>query len=92
MKPITPHVMTAGSQLVVFAKDQPEYEPLPAAVDPQGVVMTEWELSAEDLAGVVNGGRIRLWIWTFGAPLQPVMLEVATEPAPDAQPDATGHP
>jgi hypothetical protein len=38
--------------------------------------MTEWELSAEDLAKVLAGGRVRLWIYTFGHALQPVALEV----------------
>lgn len=78
MKPVEP---TPGPRecRVVFAKDQPEYDPLPAVYtpnDPQGCVRTEWELSAEELATVMNGGRVRLWIWTFRQPLQPVMLEV----------------
>lgn len=76
MKPVAPANLPEGAQLVVIARDQPEYLPLPAAVSPDGCVMTEWELSAEDLAKVVNGGRVRLWVWTFRQPLQPVMLEV----------------
>jgi len=75
MKPITPALHQNG-RLVVFAKDQPEYDPLPASVDAEGLVMTEWELTAEELATIVNGGRIRLWVYTFNRALQPVMLEV----------------
>lgn len=75
MKPIQPPQPHAGATAIVFAKDQPEYEPLPAAVDMTGLVMTEWELSAEDLATLINGGRIRLWIWTFTHPLQPIQME-----------------
>lgn len=75
MTPVAPKVMQEGARLVVFAEDQPEYAPLPAAVSPDGVVMTEWELSAEDLATLLNGGRIRMWMSTFGRALQPVMLE-----------------
>jgi hypothetical protein len=75
MTPVAPKAMHEGARLVVFAKDQPEYSPLPAAVSPDGVVMTEWELSAEDLAALLNGGRLRLWVWTFRHALQPVMLE-----------------
>ena len=71
--PVQPH---AGAVRIVFAKDQPQYDPLPACVDPNGVVMTEWELTAEDLARVLAGGRVRLWVYTFRQPLQPVMLEV----------------
>jgi hypothetical protein len=77
VKPIPPPHVHPGAAPIVFAKDQPEYEPLPAAVDmTTGLVLTEWELSAEDLAALVNGGRVRLWIWTFRHPLQPVRMEV----------------
>ena len=75
MKPITA-ALHQHARLVVFAKDQPEYEALPASVDPDGLVMTEWELTAEELATIVNGGRVRLWVYTFNRALQPVMLEV----------------
>lgn len=76
MKPIPPLVTHPDAVPIVFAKDHPQYEPLPAAIDTQGLVMTEWEFSAEDLAAIVNGGRVRLWIWTFRQPLQPIQMEV----------------
>jgi hypothetical protein len=76
VNPVEPKQPHAGAVLVVFAKDQPQYTPLPAAVGRDGLVMTEWEFTAEELARVVNGGRVRLWIYTFGHPLQPVQLEV----------------
>lgn len=86
MKPVEPPI-SPGTQRIVFGEKQPEYISLPAAVSEEGVVMTEWELSAEDLAALVNGGRVRLWIWIHqqncrlcSAPtprqLQPVALEV----------------
>lgn len=55
-----------GAMLVVYAKDQPEYTPLPASVDAEGCVMTEWALSAEDLATLLRGGRIRIWLHHTG--------------------------
>jgi hypothetical protein len=73
----TPH---DGASIVVFAKDQPQYIPLPASVDAAGVVMTEWEPTAEELDHLLCGGRIRLWIHTFNQPLQPVSVEAI---APD---------
>lgn len=79
MKPTLPRAIPDGARLVVLAKDQPQYDPLPAAVCPDGLVMTEWALSAEDLAAVVRGGRVRLWTWTFGEPFQPVALEVVED-------------
>ena len=42
MTPVEPTVVE-GSSLIVFAVDQPEYIPLPASVDSDGLVMTEWE-------------------------------------------------
>jgi len=76
VKPVTPPHPHPGAVHVVFAANQPEYDQLPAVIDAKGLAMTEFELSAEDLATIVNGGRIRLWIWTFRQPLQPVALEV----------------
>ena len=66
-----------GTRLVSFAENQPEYETLPALVDDNGVVMTEWVPTDEELHRMVCGGRLRLWIHTFKSPLQPVRLEVA---------------
>jgi hypothetical protein len=67
---------------VVFAKDQPEHEPLPALLFRDGRVLTEWALSDEEIARLGRGERLRLWVWTFGQPLQPVMLEVTSEDNP----------
>ncbi len=61
MTPVEPAVHD-GAKLVVFAKNQPEYIPLPASVDPNGVVMTEWGPTAEELDRLLCGGRIRLWL------------------------------
>lgn len=75
MNPVEPKI-PEGSRLVTFAKDQPQYFPLPASIDSDGVVQTEWELTEEELEQLLQGGRIRLTILTFNGPLQPVKLEV----------------
>ena len=79
-----------GAVRVTFGKGQPQYDPLPASVDANGLVMTEWELSAEELDALCTGGRIRLWIWKGvafvcsrcdaqePARLSPVKLEVVS--------------
>lgn len=77
MIPVPPLAPHAGATRVVFAANQAEYDPLPAAMSPDGVVMTEWEFTAEELARVLAGGRLRVWTFTFGHPFQPVSLEVA---------------
>lgn len=67
---------------VVFAKDQPEYAPLPAVVYPDGTVLTEWRLTDEERTRIARGENLRLWIWTGHRPLQPVQLEVTSEERP----------
>lgn len=76
MTPGEPTVMHEGARLVVFAKDQPQYASLPAAVDGNGLVLTEWEPTAEELDRLLCGGRVRLWTHTFNHPFQPVNLEI----------------
>jgi len=76
MTPVEPTARASNMRLVIFAKEQPQYDPLPALINAQGVVMTEWELNAEELQRVMCGGRIRLWIHTCGLPLQPLSIEV----------------
>ena len=79
MTPVQPHILHEGGRRRVFGTGQPEYTALPASVDAEGTVMTEWECSAEDLACLVNGGRVRLWLLYTGVekgrPLTPIAIE-----------------
>lgn len=53
---------------VVFAKDQPEYVPLPAMKvpdDPQGLIITKWELSPDELKRIQETGTIHLSVLTL---------------------------
>lgn len=62
---------------VVFAKDQPEYMPLPAMKipnDPQELITRQ--LSPEELERIKETGTIHLSMLTFNQPLQPVLLTV----------------
>ena len=83
MRPVEPTTIHEGARRVVFGAGQDQYVPLPATVDGAGLVQTEWEPSAEDLGRLFAGGRLRIWLYTFGQPLQPVAVEV-TEPIGDA--------
>lgn len=66
---------------VVFAEDQPEYQPLPALAtrNEKGEVITCWELSDEELAEVIKSKRVYLSQYTFNTPLQPVMIHSSIE-------------
>ena len=60
----------------VFAKDQPEYQALPAHVSVRGVVTSCWEFTDAELAELLNTKCLWLQQLTFGAPLQPQLPSV----------------
>lgn len=80
-----------GATAVVFAKDQPEYLPLPALVYPDGKILIEWSFTEEERARIARGENLRHWIWKPHATvcphclqllpchLQPTMVEVTDE-------------
>jgi hypothetical protein len=78
MKPMSPVVPGFEGEEIVFAKDQPEYIPLPALpVDSAQKVITRWRLSWRERLQVLFHGDVYLWVWTFRRPLQPVALETS---------------
>lgn len=75
MKPIT-----FKEQNVVYAENQPEYLPLPAHVspmDPQGPVISCWNLSFKERLRVLFTGRIWLLLLSFGKPLTPSRISTS---------------
>lgn len=76
---LSEHVIDESLRRVVIGADQSEYVPLPSILFPDGKILTEWELSEAERDRIARGERIRLWIWTGGQPLQPVMLVVTDE-------------
>ena len=66
-------------QTLVYAKDQPEYRPLPAykdARDPQGRIVCCWQLNGYARLRVLFTGRVWHTVLTFNQALQPQLLEV----------------
>lgn len=70
---------------IVFAKNQPEYIPLRAlrARTDDGRVMSRWSLTPEQRKAVASGADVYLTLLTFGNPLQPISIAVATDIDPD---------
>lgn len=66
-------------QNVIFAKDQPEYNPLPAFKDEKGNVVTCWDLSDEEIERLIQTKTIYLTVKTFNNPLQPVFITTEFE-------------
>ena len=56
---------------VVYAKNQPQYLPLPAHNGIDGRVTTCWTLTLRERVKVLLTGRMWLQQLAFGAPLQP---------------------
>ena len=65
-------------QNIVFAKDQPEYQPLPALrIDsPAGEVVSCWKLSFKERVKIIFTGRVWLSLMSFNKPLTPSFLAV----------------
>lgn len=64
-----------------FAKDQPEYLPLPAYLKPgkESEVVSCWELTDEEIEKLKKTKRIYLSLWTFGNALQPQYMTINKE-------------
>jgi len=71
MKPIN-----FKNQNVVFAKNQPEYQPLPALMidNKHGEVISCWDLSFSERLRVLFTGKIWLSLLSFNQPLMPSFL------------------
>jgi hypothetical protein len=65
-------------QNIVFAKDQPEYQPLPALkIDsPNGEIVSCWKLGFKERVKIVFTGRVWLSLMSFNKPLTPSYLSV----------------
>ncbi len=69
-------------QNVVFAKDQPEYMPLPAFVDrssPRGEVVSCWKLSFRERLRLLFSGRLWVCLLSFNGPLTPSFFTTKKE-------------
>lgn len=66
MKPIS-----FKEQNGVYAKDQPEYLPLPVHKTEEGLVISCWKLTWKERMLVFLTGRLWWGVLTFNEPLQP---------------------
>jgi hypothetical protein len=74
MKPIEfPEVNT------IYAKDQPEYIPLPCHKTESGDVISCFELSEEEIQEIIETKKLWLSVRTFNKPLQPIFLSTKKE-------------
>ena len=78
MKPVTPVLKGLEQYEIILAKDQPQYEPLPALYTEgeEKRVITRWRFSDEEREEISKGADLILEQLTFGYPFQPVALGV----------------
>jgi len=80
MQPILPNrdqfELPSNTVALTYAKDQPEYLPLPCLRTEDGRVITQWEPTAEELDWLCKGQPITIVIHTFNDNLQPVQVGV----------------
>jgi hypothetical protein len=77
MYPVSPVIEGFEQHEVVFAKDQPQYKPLPSLpIDDGECIVTRWQLSWKEVLRLLLTRSVYLKVKTFGHPLQPVMLSI----------------
>lgn len=75
MKPASPVIR--GYDEVVYAKDQPQYNPLPSIKLPDGLIVTRWAMTWRERLRCLFTGSVYLEVLTFNQPLQPLKMSVA---------------
>ena len=60
---------------VVYAKDQPEYLPLPVARTISGIVTSCWKMTLWERLQALWTGKVYVNQLTFNTPLQPLVVE-----------------
>ena len=78
MKPPSPVIPGQNFPELIIAEHQDEYHNLPAISVSPGIIITRWELTFWERIRLFFGGSVYLWVWSFGKPLQPVLLETKT--------------
>lgn len=74
--PVLPSQPAMKAYEIVFAKDQPQYQPLPAIRCLDGRIVTRWTLTWRERLRLIFGGNIYLQQLTFGEALQPQLPSV----------------
>lgn len=59
---------------VIYAKNQPEYQQLPALKGEDGTVISCWKLSWKEKIKLLITGKIWLAVMTFNNSFQPVFI------------------
>lgn len=72
MKPVSPIIKGYEDHEVVYARNQPQYLPLPV-LPIEDSLLSRWKLSWSERIAVLFGRDLYLYVTTFGQPLQPLL-------------------
>lgn len=61
---------------VMLAKDQPQYQPLPAYISTDGRALTLWKLTWKERIRILFGSPLWISQLTCNQPFQPILPEV----------------
>jgi hypothetical protein len=78
MTPTSPVLPASGAVEVIYAKDQPEYEPLPTFRTEKSV-LSRWTLTEAERRYIAAGGDLFICMMNFSGPLLPI-LPIAADP------------
>lgn len=83
MKPVSPVAYDPetrwGVSEIIFAKDQPQYLPLPALRFQDGLVVTRWRPSFMEYLHLLFGGSVYLGLLTGNKPLRPIKMSTSVQ-------------
>ncbi len=88
MNPITPIIPGAQLPVTEIAKNQPQYLTLPAYIDPNGVVVTRWQLTWRERFLAFWRGNLYLQVLSCNKPLQPIKVSIEPPELGAPQPPA----
>jgi hypothetical protein len=81
MEPVSPVVNGMESEELIYAKDQPQYTPLPCLKshkpDGTGSILTRWTFTEEERKAIAAGADLFVRVLTYQQPLQPFGMFIA---------------
>ena len=81
MEPTSPIVNGMENEEIVYAKDQPQYVPLPVLKsrkeDRDGRILMRWQFNEQERVAIANGADLVVSILTYQQPLQPLGMFVS---------------
>lgn len=83
MEAVSPIIPGSEQFEVVYAKDQPEYHPLPV-LRTENTLVSRWRLTDQERERIAAGEDLFVCVMHFGQPLQPLLPVIGQDQAIEA--------